>query len=236
MLIQRIGLEIAAAAQQSDGKGGGDNRLQAVYFDDDGRVLASDGHLLVRMRALTKEPDLFLTERLAMLEPMRAISGILPADVVLDFNRACKKAGCEQIVLSTDDDGKVTLCTVDGKATRTFLVEQKEIAQPLNFEKLLEPAIGQKQQITFSVELLQKLLKVLAACGAGSVRLAITAATDPVHFRARSIDGEVEGVVMPMHDPDADEQTTKLPQLPAAATPSANNAQGNLLDGKEDGQ
>jgi hypothetical protein len=236
MLIARVGLEIANSAQKEDPKGG-DNRLCVVQVDDRGRVAASDGHHWLRMDALVREPDLFLADRLADLQPLRAESAMLASDVVKDFNGACKLSRAEQVVLCTDDVGTPTLCTIDGKATRTFLVTKRE-QLPFDFDKLSRHDGQPVLSVTLSIDLLRRMLKTLSALGAETVKMTYWDWQSVIDIRAISLDpvtmgAVIDGGLMPMRDPDATVQSAKLPTNdppPAPATPLLDNADQEAND------
>jgi len=234
MLIQRIGLEIARAAG-TDPKA--DDRFKSVYIDEDGRVTATDGHLWLRMDALTREPDLFVTDRLADLQPMRAEMAILPSDVVQDFVSACKQADAEQIVLCKDDEGKATLATIDGHATRTFLVNPREHAL-IDFDKVSrhdgQPAV----RVCLSIDVLRKLLSTLKACGARTVTMKIWDPASVINIETKSYDADcfanaIVGGIMPMREPDTDttpQQPSKLPSTADTPEPPPGPLESMMTD------
>lgn len=210
MLIHRVGLEIANAGEKEDPKGNA--ALQTVCIDDKGQVSACDGLMWLRMGALVDEPDLFTTDELADLHPMRADRATLPIGVVRDFNAACKRGkSVDQVVVSSDEAGQTTLATADGKTTRTFLVKPGEAVFP-NVDATLskKPPMA---RVLLSVDLLRKLLRTLKSCDAKSVAFTIYGPADPIRIDANCMVDEnkklIEGAIMPMRDADAQEQPEK---------------------------
>jgi len=211
MLIYRRSLEVANAAAKDDPKG--NVALQTVSFDDQGRVAATDGHLWLRVAALVNEPDLFTSERLAELSPLRAESAVLPSAVVKDFNAACKRGGHDHLVVSSGEDGQTTLATVDGKTTRTFLVKPGE--QPFPAVDKTIPAKPVALRVLLSTDLLKKLIGTLRGLGASSVEFHFYSPIEPIRIGARGLIGKelcaIDGAVMPMRDDASPEPEPSRP-------------------------
>jgi hypothetical protein len=208
MLIYRKCLEIANAVENENPKG--NVALQTVFFDEQGRVAATDGHLWLRVAALVNEPDLFTADALSDLSPLRAESIVLPSSVVKDFNAACKRGSVDQFVISGGEDGQTVLASVDGKTTRTFLIKPGEVPFP-NVEKTI-PTKPPMVKVILGVDVLRKLLGVVKGCGGKSVNFTIYGDEEPIAVSARGVLGEsaiceIDGAVMPMRAADESKDT-----------------------------
>jgi len=205
MLIRLEALELAANAAKSEV--GMRHPLDFIRVEENGTVVATDGHHFLRLTSTPIEPTLFDAE-LPKPETEARINVLVNAEDAKAFKVACKRAARKEkrdpsqpihVAVARVGDA-ATLATTDGLTVRRF--EMKDGGPELE-EKYPDldrtVPVGPKREITFSVELLQRILRTLHALRCRSVTLGIVEDDHAaVVISAMSLAGAIDGVVMPI--------------------------------------
>ena len=207
MLIHRLGLELARCATPPDAEN--PTMTKSIQIEPDGRITATDGHVMIRLRAHAEQPDLFTEMELPELAIALEHPVLVPSDVALSFSAACKrkrkKHEPDVVVVAADDDGPATLASADGRTKRRFEVKQIDGAFP-SVDRL-KPSGEPRATVILSLDLLRTLVCTLLKCKAGSIRLTIHDPNTLIPFQSLAfLDditlAQIEGCVMPMSEAD----------------------------------
>lgn len=205
MLIHREALELARNAGKVED--GVVYPVSCLHITPEGHVTVTDGHHFIRIKAAVDEPSLFdeiaAEETEALEEPV-----LIPAEVALAFGAAMKRRSKKgedvpHVVVAAQAGAEtITLRSSDGKTTRSFLIGGMDPTMQFpKVDRAVRGANAPVRHIVFDVDLVMRLLRVLKAVGATSVRFGLTEREDgPMSFSAFTEHGPVDGAVMPMKD------------------------------------
>jgi hypothetical protein len=218
MLIHREALEVVRLCEKP-----GDQIAPVatyVFVDDDGRVMATDGHMVLRATGLVKEePDLFMKDVRGADELSHHA---LPEELVIDFLKAWRG---EQVILREGpcDDGKgpSILETLDGRTSRRFDSKLAGAVDSPNFNSVIKQPKNPRT-VVVSVEFLLTITRCLKAMGVKSLKCSIgSEANAPVFLEGKAFVGknlqelEIDGALMPMRDTDAEDAKKKVAEQTA---------------------
>lgn len=179
--------------------------IDCIYVTKDGEVIATDGHIVLKMRGNVEEPGLFDAEFDTDDREQKA-DYLISGSTVKDFLASCRQKGSEaaSVVLSKRRK-QINLATTDGITTKRFDANDNRDADKFpDIGKLLGRRV-KRQDVTLDLKVLAKMIGVLKSVGAKYVTLGIPpldegekSTTGLVSVVAEAAQGQVTGGVMPV--------------------------------------
>lgn len=192
MLLHRRALEVARICEAP--KKDVHAAVTHVFVDEDGRCMATNGALALRVSgAVETPPDLF-TEADGIDE---CFDCAIPGEMASAFLRAWSG---DHVVVHQPTPNTIALDTTDGTTDAHFQADDV-VADAPKFSAVMNPPRGADPAVTvaLSVKQLQALVGVLKAVEASAVTLRLYSEHDAIRLSA-AVDGDeiVAGALMPM--------------------------------------
>lgn len=199
MLIHRDALAVSEAI----GKGGSrDAAIAGACFDEQGRAVATDGHLLVRFASKPCEPENFPT--IDGLDVAASGEVIVPrADLQAAWATMANpfKVVPLNYLVVAPNGSTVTLATSDG-VRRVQITSRKIDAEFPKYQRVME--VGKPLVAEFRLD--PHLLAVIAEVGkrtqARSIKFKVygdnSEIVNQLLFEAKAENGDIDGAIMPM--------------------------------------
>lgn len=179
--------------------------VDCLHVTEDGDIVATNGHILLKMRGNVEEPGLFDAE-FDTSDREQKVNMLITGSVVRDFLACCRQSGKEApTVVLTQKRKSVNLATTDGVTTKRFDASgDRDIEKFPDASKLLGKRV-ERVEVTLGVDVLMQMLRTLRAVGCKSVTLGVPPVdeeqkqiVDMLSVDAKATNGQVTGAVMPM--------------------------------------
>lgn len=194
MLIHRDALAVSGVTASGNFR----YYLNGAMFDDQGRAVATDGHLLVRFTSLPINPSRFPV--------IDGLDTTIAKQVIIEgeaLKAASRTMGKEDAMAIVPNGTHVTLATANGNRRVQVTTPNVEGVFP-EYERILSVKHPVVATVIFSPDILSRLAHVAQQINARSITFTLHAPTgvcevnDQVVFTAQGTNGTLDGALMPM--------------------------------------